>query len=83
MSDDEKFKARITELEEQVASLKNVVGAFAIGLDKVSQIQANQTSVIEGLVKAGQSQATYLKQLVENTELNNKLLKRLLESKNE
>ena len=76
--DDENLKARIASLEEEIASLKSTLGAFGIGLDKVSQIQEIQTEVIDGLVNANAMQAHYLKRLVENTELHNELLKRLL-----
>jgi len=76
---DENIKARLTELEREIESLKSTLGAFAIGLDKVSQTQANQTHVIEGLVAASEMQAQYMKRLVENTEKHNELLKLLLE----
>jgi hypothetical protein len=82
MSNDyEDIKARLTILERENEALKNALGAFAVGLDKVSQTQANQTDVIEGLVTANETQAHYLKRLVENTEKHNELLKRLLENK--
>lgn len=71
---------RIKTLEQEIEVLKNVLGSFALGLDKVSQIQENQTSVIEGLVQANEAQVYYLKSLIENTEQNNELLRRLLEN---
>lgn len=83
MSDDEYLKSRITELEQEIESIKSVLGAFAVGLDKVSQVQANQTGVIEGLVQTSELQAQYMQKLVENTEKHNELLNLLLERKND
>ena len=80
---EENLKARIEALEQEIETLKNALGAFAVGLDKVSQTQANQTDVMEGLVRANETQALYLKRLVENTELHNELLKKLLENKDD
>lgn len=79
MPTEDKNESRIRSLEQQIETLKTVLGGFAVGLDKVSQAQANQTDVIEGLVQANETQAHYLKRLVENTEKNNELLKRFLE----
>lgn len=76
---EEDIKTRLKELEEEIETLKSTLAAFAVGLDKVSQTQANQTHVIEGLVTASETQAQYMKRLVENTEKHNELLKLLLE----
>jgi hypothetical protein len=81
--DDRNHEARIRSLEQQIETLKNVLGNFAVGLDKVSQAQADQTDVIEGLLEANETQAHYLKRLVENSEENNGLLRRLLEKKDD
>ncbi|MBI5022544.1 MAG: hypothetical protein HZB59_14005 [Ignavibacteriales bacterium] len=74
MTNDKKLEDRIQQLEEQVESLKGALGNFAVGLDKVSQIQSNNTGAIEELVEASASQVKYLKKLVDNTAANNKLL---------
>lgn len=74
MPNDKKLEDRIEQLEKQVETLKSVLGNFAVGLDKVSQIQANNTDAIEELVEASAAQVKYLKKLVDNTSTNNKLL---------
>ncbi|MBI5825306.1 MAG: hypothetical protein HZB18_14855 [Chloroflexi bacterium] len=81
MSNDTDNEARIKALEQQINLLKNALGSFALGLDKVSQVQAGQTGVIGGLVQANETQAQYLKKLSEDIEKNNELLKRLLEKR--
>jgi hypothetical protein len=80
-NDNENLKARIAALEKEIEELKSTLGFFAVGLDKVSQTQVNQMYVIEGLVKASEMQAQYMKRLVENTEKHTELLKLLLEKK--
>lgn len=80
--DYEEIKARLAALERENETLKSALGSLALGLDKVSQIQVNQTYVLDGLVKASETQAQYLKRLVENTEKQNELMKLFLEKKN-
>jgi len=63
-SNDKKLKARISALEQDIENLKNALGVFAVGVDKVSQIQANQMDALEGLVSANEAQAKYIKSLV-------------------
>ncbi|MBI5933452.1 MAG: hypothetical protein HY867_07055 [Chloroflexi bacterium] len=67
------YENRIKSLEQEINQLKHALGQFAVGLDKVSQVQANQTSVIAGLIQATETQAHVLKKLVDNTNRNNEL----------
>lgn len=78
MKKDKDNEARIKELEKQVNSLKFAIGIFAGGLDKVSQIQANQTGVVEKLVEGNENHTKALKKLMQKTDETNSLVKRLL-----
>lgn len=73
-SESKDFESRINDLEAEINLLKSALGQFAVGLDKVSQVQANQTNVIGGLIQANETQAHVLKRLVDNTERNNELI---------
>jgi septal ring factor EnvC (AmiA/AmiB activator) len=78
MADDKHLEDRIKSLEHQVETLKHALGSFAVGLDKVSQIQANHTGAIEELTQASAAQVKYLKKLDGNTNKTNRLLSDVL-----
>ena len=78
MADNKHLEHRIKSLEHEVESLKNALGNFAFGLDKVSQIQANHTGAIEELTEASAAQVKYLKKLDSNTSKTNRLLSDVL-----
>ena len=77
------YELRIKVLEKEVDLLKTVLGQMAVGFDKLSQVQANQTDVMESLIQAKNKELPLLKGLIDTGETTKKMLSQLLKKSSE
>ena len=74
------LQRRVDSLEKQVDALKTVLSFFAQGLDKVSHVQANLSDAFENIVVVQEEQISGYNKMVESSESNTQLLKRMVNS---
>lgn len=77
MLNDEDIKARLSALEQEIESIRNILSAVAVALDKVSQNQAVQSDTIRNLVGANEESLMTLEKVVTKTMQTNELLQKL------